>query len=237
VSLVLVRDPDPPRPVAPTWHAVPLVGLFVSLAVAGALFQHHVSSSAGPARLGGGAALYLQLIVLEWGLVLYVWKAGLRRRAVSLRALVGGCWSGPREVAIDALLGFAAWGLWIAFGRAWDRWMAPSQAASVAAMLPRSPIEIGLWLALSASVGFAEELVFRGYLQAQFHALTRRRGVALVMQAALFGVSHGYQGLQASIRIMIFGLLMGGLAVGRRSLRPGILAHAWTDIASGILRI
>jgi membrane protease YdiL (CAAX protease family) len=58
-----------------------------------------------------------------------------------------------------------------------------------------------------------------------------------VLQAILFGVTHGYQGARACLTITLYGLLMGVLANARGSLRPGMIAHAWTDIAAGIFRI
>jgi hypothetical protein len=53
----------------------------------------------------------------------------------------------------------------------------------------------------------------------------------------LFGISHGYQGLGATIKITLFGLLYAGLALWRKSLRPGIAAHAWADVYSGWLAL
>jgi membrane protease YdiL (CAAX protease family) len=50
----------------------------------------------------------------------------------------------------------------------------------------------------------------------------------------IFGVSHGYQGLRNVITITIFGFLFGTLALWRKSLKPGMILHAWTDIFSGI---
>jgi membrane protease YdiL (CAAX protease family) len=94
---------------------------------------------------------------------------------------------------------------------------------------------VALWIALSASAGFCEEAVFRGYFQRQFSALTRSRWAGLVLQALLFGISHGYQGIGAMARIALFGLLYGGLALWRKSLRPGMVAHAWSDVYSGWL--
>jgi hypothetical protein len=101
-------------------------------------------------------------------------------------------------------------------------------------MLPRGPVETSLWLALSASAGFCEELVFRGYFLTQLRALTRSRWSALILQAALFGISHGYQGVTACLKIAVFGALYGIVALWRRSLRPGMIAHAWTDVAGGL---
>jgi len=238
-TLALDREPTPlPRPVAPLWHTLLLVVLFLGLAVGGASLQQRAAShSHSLPRPGAVAPLYVSLLIMEWALVLYVAKGGLRRAGVSIRTLVGGRWSRPRDVAVDLLFALGAWGVWTLFGLAWERWMVADHAAGVGALLPRSPLEIALWVALSLTAGFAEELVFRGYFQAQFHALTGRSWAALILQAALFGISHGYQGVQACLKIALYGLLMGVLARGRRSLRPGMMAHAWTDIASGLFRI
>jgi len=115
-------------------------------------------------------------------------------------------------------------------------------AGSALAMLPPSKAcyrvaEILLWIGVSISAGICEELVFRGYFQRQFHAYTHSRWIALFLQAMLFGISHGYQGTVACVKIVIFGLLYGSLALWRKSLRPGKMAHAWSDILSGIFGI
>ena len=227
-----------PRRVAPLWHTALLVALFVGLAVWGAVVQRHAAASTGTLpRPKSLASLYLSVLFMEWGLVLFVSRSGLRRTGTSMRELIGGRWTRPRDFAFDLMLAVGAWGIWTLGSWAWDRWLVADHAAGVGSLLPRSPLEIVLWVTLSITAGFAEELIFRGYLQRQFHALTRRTALAMVLQAALFGISHGYQGVQACLRIAAYGLLMAGLAQGRGSLRPGMMAHAWTDIASGLFRI
>jgi hypothetical protein len=61
--------------------------------------------------------------------------------------------------------------------------------------------------------------------------------MALFLRSLLFGISHGYQGIEACAKIAIFGALYGLLALWRKSLRPGMMAHAWSDIQSGIFGI
>jgi membrane protease YdiL (CAAX protease family) len=100
--------------------------------------------------------------------------------------------------------------------------------------LPQRALEITLWIGVCVSAGFCEELVFRGYFQKQFEAFTHSRWIALFLQAVLFGISHGYQGIEACVKIACYGALFGLLAVWRGSLRPGMMAHAWSDIFSGI---
>jgi membrane protease YdiL (CAAX protease family) len=80
-------------------------------------------------------------------------------------------------------------------------------------------------------------VAFRGYFQRQFAVFTRSKWIALFLQSALFGISHGYQGLEACLKIAIFGVLYGMLALWRRSLRPGMIAHTGSDILSGIFGI
>jgi uncharacterized protein len=89
---------------------------------------------------------------------------------------------------------------------------------------------------VAASVGFGEELVFRGYLQTQLTAFTGSAGVGIVLQAVLFGIVHAEQGATTAARLAVYGLAFGALARWRRSLLPGIACHAWTDVASGLLR-
>jgi membrane protease YdiL (CAAX protease family) len=223
-----------PRWIAPPWHTWALAGLFLLLAGAGAWYQHAAGApAAAPQGHPSVAPLYLSLIALEWGLVFYV-QRGLRRTGTSLRLLVGGRWRGWQDVALDVGLGAAVWVVWTALTLAWDRWLGPGHAVSIQRMLPRGPVETSLWLALSASAGFCEELVFRGYFLTQLRALTRSRWSALILQAALFGISHGYQGVTACLKIAVFGALYGIVALWRRSLRPGMIAHAWTDVAGGL---
>jgi membrane protease YdiL (CAAX protease family) len=69
----------------------------------------------------------------------------------------------------------------------------------------------------------AEELLFRGVIQARF---TERwgRGIAIPVAAALFGVAH--MDLVQGTFAFLFGLFLGWAADRYGSLRPAILAHA-----------
>jgi len=229
-----VSSGPPGRP-ASRRPVVVLVVVFLATALWGALAQRQAAHAGSLPLPASPAAVYTGLILMEWGMVFYIWKAALGGSTVALRDLIGGRWARRRDVATDVAIGFLAWGAWTLVSRLWVSWSGPGAAASVDSLLPHRLHEIALWIVLSMSAGFAEELVFRGYLQRQFHALTGSVPLALILQAALFGVSHGYQGLFACTRIFVFGLLFGGLALKRRSLRPGMVAHAWTDIASGLL--
>jgi membrane protease YdiL (CAAX protease family) len=97
-------------------------------------------------------------------------------------------------------------------------------------LLPHGSIELILWIVLSISAGICEEVVFRGYLQRQFAAFTQKPWIGWLLQAVLFGVAHGYQGINACVNITVIGALLGLLAMWRRSVRPGMICHASMDI-------
>jgi membrane protease YdiL (CAAX protease family) len=215
-------------------HTAVVLGIFATIAVAGALRQARAPANAVTAPSHQNlVALYISLIAAEWALVLYV-RRGIRRTSATLTDLLGGPMGERRKVVTDVILAAGLWGIWAVVEAASARWWGPVSASTVRPFLAHRPAEIALWIALSVSAGFAEELVFRGYLQRQFAALTGSAALALVMQAVVFGVSHGYQGLGACARITVFGLLFGGLAAWQRRLRPGVIAHALTDIIAGL---
>jgi CAAX protease family protein len=163
--------------------------------------------------------LYAAVAAGEWALVYAV------SRRVPLEDLIGR----PTNHLLDVALAAAMWGAWEGFSRLVIEPLAPApdRSAVVDAMLPRGALELLGWILLSATAGIAEEILFRGYLQ-------RRWGV--LAQAAVFGLVHAYQGLRAALVITLYGLFFGLVAKRYRSILPGIIAHAWTDVAAGIFR-
>jgi len=224
------------RLIAPLWHTILLIALLLAISAWGAALQ-------GRGHAGGAIVeqrprvipLYLSLMVAEWGLLRLVWAGGLKRTGTSLRTLIGGEWRGWRPVARDVILGLGFWAAVSGAGALIGSVLPPGAAKSIDVLLPRGVLESLAWVGISLTAGFCEEVVFRGYFQAQFFALTGSRAVALVLQAVLFAVAHSYQGTRAVLVIVVYGLVYGALAQWRKSLRPGMIAHAWTDIFSGLL--
>jgi membrane protease YdiL (CAAX protease family) len=102
-------------------------------------------------------------------------------------------------------------------------------------LLPQGIVQSMTWIPVALSAGFCEELAFRGYLQKQFQAITGSAGWAVLIQAIVFGIGHLYEGVGPVARITLFGVLFGLLALWRKSLRPGMIAHAWSDIFGVII--
>jgi membrane protease YdiL (CAAX protease family) len=203
-------------------HTAILASVFVLFAFAGGLLQQ--AGRVEQASLGESQAiqLYLSALIVDWASVYYVWRG--TRRHVTLSSLVGGRWQAPGAIITDIVIAAALWGLWMGVE------LALPDTNSVHSLLPHTPLELIVWMPVAVSAGFCEELVFRGYFQRQFHALTGSVAAAVVLQAIVFGVGHFYEGTWAVVKITLYGVLFGALAVWRKSLRPGMLAHAWSDI-------
>jgi uncharacterized protein len=228
--------PARPSPVASYAHTWGLLGIAIIVAVLGAMAQSrpttggaltNTHASALPAY---GSALFLEALLLY-----YIW-AGVRKRGVTLTTLSGGRWSGPKDVARDFAIALPFWALLQLLDVLTAPLLGSNPAKSINILLPIGWFEIGVWILLSLTAGFVEELVFRGYLQRQLLALSGRASVAICGQAAVFGLMHAYQGWRLVSVICLIGLLCGLLAAWRHSTRPGMIAHALTDIWSGWLK-
>ena len=224
------------KAVAPWWHTAILMAFFLGTAAGGAALQHHARGHADLVQHRPDVVLlYVSLIAGEWGLVYYVWKGGLRPSGITLLEFVGGRWNSAKAVFLDVVLAIGLWSLWQGISFLWTRWVGAGQAASISQMMPHSWVERALWVLLAASAGISEELVFRGYLQRQLTAFTGRTTMGLLLQVSVFAVAHGYQGVRSCLVIAIYGALFTLLALWRKSLRPGMIAHAWTDIIGGFV--
>jgi membrane protease YdiL (CAAX protease family) len=218
--------------IAPAWHTIVFIAIFVGLSVVGGFFQHAVNQHPQPVAPSGNAvSRYISVVVFEWLLVLYV-RMGVHKRGVRLRDLVGGRWATPKEVMKDFALGAGLWAFWIGL---MNPHLLGGGTNAAQGFLPKGILESLAWIPLALSAGFCEELSFRGYLQKQFQAITGSAGWAVLLQAIVFGVGHLYEGVGQVGRIMLFGVLFGLLAVWRKSLRPGMIAHAWSDIFGVII--
>jgi len=234
-----------PVPIASNLHLVGLLLLLFGTAAAGFLAQHHAAVPAGSAPAGQLADhskaihIYLVALFMDWALFYYCY-AGVRRRGGTLASFSAGRWTSARDVLIDLAIAVPFWGLWegVAYGVHYllDLLHPAGAAAAMDSLLPKSLVEIALWILLCLTAGFCEEVVFRGYLRKQFHALTGSIGIAVLLQGIVFGIAHGYQGWKAVVVITALGILYGLLAAWRRNLRVNMISHAWSDAWEGWLK-
>ncbi len=208
-----------------------MVAVLLGLSALGAHYQGWSRGIVSRKELRYGVS-----IAVEWLLLAFVlW--GARKRGVFLRDLIGGRWDGIRPILSDmgvAVVFLMAWYLVLVCLAIITR---PGHSPGVQRLLPHSRSELIVFMAVSATAGIVEEIIFRGYLQRQFEALPMSGWNAVTLQAVIFGLSHGYQGSGHMFIIGIFGFLFGVLARKRASLRPGMLAHAANDALGGIIAV
>jgi membrane protease YdiL (CAAX protease family) len=222
--------------VAPLWHTAALLVVFAALTVLGFLARRQARlQGPGPFPPVRLVPLQIQAILFEWGTAAWVWF-GIRLKGVRIREIVGGQWPTARFIFIDVLLGAGLWLFWAVFSCLEVAFFGPDRSLSTIPY-PSGALEIGLALGVALSAGICEEIVFRGYLQGQFRALLGGAVPAVFLQAMVFGMAHVYQGVRLAAGVILYGVLFGALAIWRRSLRPGIMAHVWSDVAARLLRV
>lgn len=235
-ATVVAEIPQARRPVAPAWHTLVFILIVIVFSFFGA--REHGKAL----ERHGRESTYLFTLAWEWLLVAYVlW--GARKKGVTLRELVGGRWKSPEDFLIDVAIAVGFWivALLILALAAYavnlvDFKNFESAKKTIDALKPQGRTEIITWIGLASTAGFCEELMFRGYLMKQFAAWTRVDIVAVLLQAILFGIAHGYQGPRLMFVLSVYGMLFGVLAMLRRSTRPGMFTHAMQDTFSGLIR-
>ena len=222
------------RPVASTRHFIVMLLIQLALVALGFWLQQRPGTESVLPQKRNVLPLYLSVIALEWGLVATVCGAA-KDRGISLWEIIGGRWKSWKDIARDLLLCVPFVIVWELAARGMHHLLGPDEAKSIGSLLPQSAIEIVLWIAVSITAGICEEVVFRGYFQRQFAAYTGSVAAGVLLQAVVFGLGHSYQGLKQAVLISGLGVLYGCFAAWRRSLRPNMMAHAWTDIWNGWL--
>jgi uncharacterized protein len=219
-------------PIAPLWHTAALILLISAVALVGTVLARSGRQPATP-EASGRLVAYLPMLVVPWLLTLYVARVGRDPGAHrSLATLLGRRWDTLPRAGVDLALAIGVALVIAGCERALAAPVDPARSAALLAMLPRTLAERAAWLLVAISVGFGEEVVYRGYLQTQLGALARRPWLGVALQALLFGVAHLEQGPGSAARIALYGLLLGALVRWRGSLLPAIVAHVAIDAAS-----
>jgi membrane protease YdiL (CAAX protease family) len=219
------------QPIAPWWHTVIVLAPIMIGSIASA-YEHGLPNANLPG-LSHRLSSYFTVLVVEWLGVLLIWLA-LRHRGLAMRGLISGQWQTARAFFRDLGLAVGFLVVVIPTVGALAFLLGANANRALDNIPPKTLFELLVFLAMSASAGFAEELVFRGYLTQQFSAWTGRYSIAVILQGIVFGLAHGFYG-KAMLAVMVQGWLLGLLVYWRKSLRPGMLAHGLQDSIGGIV--
>lgn len=223
-----------PALIAPRWHTILLVVILLGLSFSSA--QRHQQRTSEQNHV----PFYIATMAVQYIVLGYVYL-GVRRRGGRLRDLVGGKWNEFEDFLIDVGIAAFYWvvsiavlvGLLFAFGFSDPAKLSEAKKA-IEVMVPQNRVEVVLWILVSITAGLCEEIVFRGYLQRQFAAISGSVTVGVIGQALVFGLGHGYQGPERMFVIAVWGSMFGALALWRKSLRPGMMAHTSHDVLVGL---
>jgi len=244
---------SPTGPVAPVWHTITLIAGIVLLSFAGA--EQVSGAHAVVNRLQTyGLTAATDLCMLAW---IYF---GLRLKKVPFRTLFGSIPGDLRSLATDIVVAILFWiGALFVLANVAVLWIIiealihhrgfpvpgkplapdPSQQQTLhtlTRLVPTNAHEVAAWICLCIVAAIAEEVAFRGYLYRQFTAWARGAvAMGVIVSSLFFGAAHGYQGTRNMVLLSVFGALFCFLALLRRSLRPGIFAHAWHDLFAGLV--
>jgi hypothetical protein len=223
-------DSPPERTlIAHPLHTLVLIAAFSGWAFLGRITADRMRAS-GSTRL---ISLYITSILFEWAVLCFVvW--GVRRHGGSLAAVLGPRWTSPRQFLRDVGIAAAFWFVSGIFLVLFSRLLRADTAPQVRFMLPHTNAEVALWVLVALTAGICEEALFRGYLQRQLIAFTGSVPAGLILSAIVFGAGHIYQGVRSTSLIAIYGLMFGLLVEWRKSVRPGMIAHAWQDTLTGL---
>lgn len=174
------------------------------------------------------AFMLVATIVVQWAIFLlnylsaYFEKTGLRGLGLKRIRLIDFAWAGAFLLAANLILTAVAW-LLARFGL--------EMPGEIAFLIPQDPAGRVLWVVVSFTAGFCEEVAFRGYLMTRLRLLMGSNSwiVPTIISAVIFGICHAYQGWAGFIVISVYGILFSLLFIRTRTLWPLIIAHFFQD--------
>ncbi len=232
--------PPPPRsdtltaPIAHWTHTLALL-LFLLLT---ATFAHQHSTAPNPNS--SPLPRYASTLTLEWLLLGSVIAGIYHRREFFLTAFAQRERSWMESLGIGVavycagFLTIALIGSALYFTPLFHR----RNEEVILALLPHTILQFFVWFLVSLTAGICEETIFRGYLQQQLIAWTKRPALAIVAAGTLFGCLHLYEGLAAIVPLAALGMLFG-FVVQRLNgdLRAVIVAHTLQDFLVALLAL
>jgi uncharacterized protein len=218
------------RRIAHPFHTILVLAAQAGLAYRTMIRVNHMPDAVSVDRV----QMYGRTLLSEWLMfalvILGVWLSG-----APLATILGDRWRSVGEVLRDIGVGLTFFIVSVMVGSIVGSHLSgrtPDRAVQF--LFPHGNVEVALWIAVSVTAGICEEAIYRGYLQRQFTALTKNVPLGIILSALAFAGSHAYQGFRNVVQIGLLGVMAGILAHWRKSVRPGMFAHAIQDILGGL---
>ena len=107
--------------------------------------------------------------------------------------------------------------------------------------MPTKVAELPLFSVMAFTAGFTEEVIFRAfcmhYLYATLPLSPNTFYIIIIVPAVIFAIVHLYQGPEAVVKILAFGLLFGFIYFYSQSLWLVIALHFIVDMIGGLISI
>jgi len=175
---------------------------------------------------------YLVSMVAQWVLagacLLVVWSDEESLAEIGLRVFEQ--WSATVKVGLivtGVLVAVVALILWLQHKRRWR------ESRVLMAILPETRKEKMVFVALAATAGFCEEILYRGFAIMRLALLTGGIWSAAVMAVIVFSAGHFYQGAIGVWRAATLGAVLAGTFIITGSVVPGMIAHFLIDALAG----
>jgi membrane protease YdiL (CAAX protease family) len=101
-------------------------------------------------------------------------------------------------------------------------------------LIPTTAVGRVVWVMVSFTAGFCEEIAFRGYLMTRLRILGRCKTwlAPILISAVAFGICHTYQGIPGFILTTVYAVLFSLLYIRTGRLWPCIIAHFMQDFGA-----
>lgn len=170
-------------------------------------------------------------IMIQWMMFLMLFVVSYREQTL----LQGLGLTSFRAIHIAWAVTFLLVANLILTGLAWvlAQWGMP-MPGEIQFLIPQDTTGRFVWVLLSATAGFCEEIAFRGYLMTRLRILGKTKTwlMPVVVSSLTFGILHAYQSLPGVIILTVYGAMFALLYIRTRSLWPCIIAHFFQDFTA-----
>ena len=105
-------------------------------------------------------------------------------------------------------------------------------------IMPHTPTETLIYVALACTAGISEEFLYRGFVFMAFVRMIVNFGppnaFAAILSSAWFSLAHLYQGRRGIITTFVVGITFALIRIWTGSLIPAVAAHIGIDLVVGI---